>query len=257
MSRHRLLFCYFLVLFQWMAAQNSYQIGIHSHNDYQQIKPFWNAYENGLNSIEIDVYLKNDNLYVTHSESEINKKRTIESLYLNPLEKVISSELDSINTLQILIDIKSDAKNTLNKIIEILNQYPQIINQKNISIVISGNRPDPKEYEYYPDFIYFDYQSLDPLVKQKVWNKIALISLNFKKFSNWNGKSSMTAKDYKKVDSILRIAHQYGKPFRFWATPDTEVAWEAFRILGVNYINTDHPAQASNYFKKRIRYYLK
>ena len=91
MSRHRLLFCSFLVLFQWMAAQNSYQIGIHSHNDYQQIKPFWNAYENGLNSIEIDVYLKNDNLYVTHSESEINKRRTIESLYLNPLEKVISS----------------------------------------------------------------------------------------------------------------------------------------------------------------------
>ena len=41
----------------------------------------------------------------------------------------------------------------LDKIIEILNQYPQIINQKNISIVISGNRPDPKEYEYYPDFI--------------------------------------------------------------------------------------------------------
>ena len=143
------------------------------------------------------------------------------------------------------------------KIVEILNQYPQIINQKNISIVISGNRPDPKEYEYYPDFIYFDYQSLDPLVKQKMWNKIALISLNFKKFSNWNGKSRMTAKDYKKVDSVLRIAHQYGKPFRFWATPDTEVAWEAFHILGVNYINTDHPAQASNFFKKKIRYYLK
>ena len=126
MSRHRLLFCYFLVLFQWMAAQNSYQIGIHSHNDYQQIKPFWNAYENGLNSIEIDVYLKNDNLYVTHSESEINKRRTIESLYLNPLEKVISSELDSINTLQILIDIKSDAKSTLNKIVEIPVSYTHL-----------------------------------------------------------------------------------------------------------------------------------
>ena len=200
----------------------------------------------------VDVFLKNNTLYVTHSESEINKKRTIESLYLTSLEKLISSQLYSINKLQILIDIKSDPKNTLNKIVQILNQYPQIINQKNISIVISGNRPDPEEYEYYPDFIFFDHQSLDPLVKQKMWSKIALISLDFGKFSNWNGKGSMTAKDYKKVDSVVRIAHQYGKPFRFWATPDTKGAWKTFRILGVNYINTDHPAQASNYFKKEI-----
>ena len=252
MSRIYILFFYFFTLIQWIAAQNSNQIGIHSHNDYLQIKPFWTAYENGLNSIEIDVFLKNNTLYVTHSESEINKKRTIESLYLTSLEKLISSQLYSINKLQILIDIKSDPKNTLNKIVQILNQYPQIINQKNISIVISGNRPDPEEYEYYPDFIYFDYQSLDPLVKQKMWSKIALISLDFGKFSNWNGKGSMTAKDYKKVDSVVRIAHQYGKPFRFWATPDTKVAWKTFRTLGVNYINTDHPAQASNYFKKEI-----
>ena len=252
MSRFYILFFYFFTFFQWIAAQNSNQIRIHSHNDYRQIKPFWTAYENGLNSIEIDVFLKNNTLYVTHSESEINKKRTIESLYLTSLEKLISSQLYSINKLQILIDIKSDPKNTLNKIVQILNQYPQIINQKNISIVISGNRPDPEEYEYYPDFIFFDHQSLDPLVKQKMWSKIALISLDFGKFSNWNGKGSMTAKDYKKVDSVVRIAHQYGKPFRFWATPDTKGAWKTFRILGVNYINTDHPAQASNYFKKEL-----
>jgi alkaline phosphatase len=108
MSRFYILFFYFFTFIQWIAAQNSNQIGIHSHNDYRQIKPFWTAYENGLNSIEIDVFLKNNTLYVTHSESEINKKRTIESLYLTSLEKLISSQLYSINKLQILIDIKSD-----------------------------------------------------------------------------------------------------------------------------------------------------
>jgi alkaline phosphatase len=60
----------------------------------------------------------------------------------------------------------------------------------------------------------------------------------------------MNEKDYQKVDSVVRIAHQYGKPFRFWATPDTQAAWELFRKLGIDYINTDQPAQASTYFNK-------
>ena len=75
---------------------------MHSHNDYQQSIPFWTAYESGLNSIEVDVFLKNDSLYVTHSESEIIKDRTIESLYLTPLSKIISSQSDSIKTTYIL-----------------------------------------------------------------------------------------------------------------------------------------------------------
>ena len=252
MTRFLLLLLYPFIFFQSILAQNLNQIGIHSHNDYQQTKPFWTAYKNGLNSIEIDVFLKNDSLYVTHSESEINKKRTIESLYLNTINKIISRQNDSIRRLQILIDIKSDPKTTLNKIVQILNQFPQIINHKNISIVISGNRPDIKEYESYPDFIYFDYQSLDPILKEKTWDKVALISLNFRKFSKWNGKGKITDNDYKKVDSVVKIAHQYGKPFRFWSSPDTKVAWKFFFNLGVNYINTDHPKKVHDFILKEI-----
>lgn len=250
MSRYCSLIFYSCIFLQSIVAQNSNQIGIHSHNDYQQIIPFWTAYENGLNSIEIDVFLKNDTLYVTHSESEIIKERTIENLYLNPLNKVISRKFDSKKKLQILLDIKSQAIITLSKLIQILNQYPQIINQENINIVISGNRPDPKDYEYYPDFIHFDYQSLDFSENEKMSDKIALISLNFKNISDWNGEGDITDNDYKKIDSILRIAHQYRKPFRFWATPDTKVAWKVFSKLGVDYINTDQPAKASAYFIK-------
>ncbi|MEK9614099.1 MAG: phosphatidylinositol-specific phospholipase C/glycerophosphodiester phosphodiesterase family protein [Flavobacteriaceae bacterium] len=226
------------------------QIGIHSHNDYQQNVPFWTAYKNGLNSIEIDVFLKYNTLYVTHSESEIIAERTIENLYLNPIKNEILYSWNPDKKLQLLIDIKSETQVTLNKLVQTLNQYPELIDQRKISIVISGNRPDPKEYSNYPDYILFDYQSLDPLKNEEIWNKIALISLSFKKFSNWNGKGKMTEKYYRKVDSVVRIAHQYGKPFRFWATPDTKTAWELFRKLGIDYINTDQPAQASAYFNK-------
>jgi alkaline phosphatase len=152
--------------------------------------------------------------------------------------------------LQILIDIKSESQLTLNKLEKTLNYYPKIIDKENISIVISGNRPDPKKYMDYPDFIVFDYQSLDPLENDKIWPKIALISLNFKNYSSWNGVGNISVEDFIKLDSIVRLAHSYGKPFRFWGTPDSEIAWEVFRKLRVDYINTDKPIQVAAYFNK-------
>ncbi len=250
MFRTLVLFVGFIIFFQCKKAQNSIQLGLHSHNDYEQSIPFWTAYESGLNSIEVDVFLKNDSLYVTHSESEIINDRTIESLYLTPLSKVISSQSDSMKKLQILVDIKSESQPTLNKLEKTLNYYPEIIDKENISIVISGNRPDPKKYVDYPDFIVFDYQSLDPLENDKIWSKIALISLNFKNYSSWNGVGNISAEDFTKLDSIIRLAHSYGKPFRFWGTPDSEIAWEVFRKLRIDYINTDKPVQVAAYFNK-------
>lgn len=249
---HKVLFLLFglFVFFQCGKSEGSIKLGIHSHNDYEQDIPFWTAYKNGLNSIEIDLFLKNDSLYVTHSESEIIADRTIEHLYLNSLSKVASSQLGIKKKLQILIDIKSESHTTLNRLIKTLNYYPEIIGKENISIVISGNRPIPKKYVDYPDFIYFDYQSLYPIENEKIWKKIALISLNFKKYSSWNGVEDMSVEDFKKLDSLVKMAHYYKKPLRFWGTPDNKIAWEVFKELGVDYINTDKPIQVSTYFNE-------
>ena len=249
---HKVLFLLFglFVFFQCGKSEDSIKLGIHSHNDYEQDIPFWTAYKNGLNSIEIDLFLKNDSLYVTHSESEIIADRTIEHLYLNSLSKVASSQLGIKKKLQILIDIKSESHTTLNRLIKTLNYYPEIIDKENISIVISGNRPIPKKYVDYPDFIYFDYQSLYPIENEKIWKKIALISLNFKKYSSWNGVEDMSVEDFKKLDSLVKMAHYNKKPLRFWGTPDNKIAWEVFKELGVDYINTDKPIQVSTYFNE-------
>ena len=59
----------------------------------------------------------------------------------------------ALKKLQILIDVKSESIKTLNRVIKSLNYYPEIIDEDNISIVISGNRPIPEKYINYPDFI--------------------------------------------------------------------------------------------------------
>jgi len=244
---HHFITCCLFIVLQSVTAQQGKGFKIHSHNDYQQNVPFWSAYANGLNSIEVDVFLKNDTLFVTHGELEIKKDRTIENLYLEPIQKALALKFSEQQELQLLVDIKSDTYSTLKKLITVLERYPDIIHNNNISIVISGNRPKVGEYLNYPEYIKFDHQSLKSPNEEKVWDKIALISLNFKMFSRWNGKGRLTADDYKRVKDVIDRAHSYEKPFRFWGTPDSKTAWKAFRDLGVDFINTDLPYASSSY----------
>ncbi|PIB30570.1 alkaline phosphatase [Maribacter sp. 4G9] len=222
---------------------------IHSHNDYAQPVPFWDAYANQLNSIEVDVFLKDDTLYVTHDEKDIVPGRTLQNLYLNPLMQAMALNFGEQKKLQLLIDIKSEYKNTLRQLVLVLEQYPMITDLDKIAIVISGNRPPIKEYTTYPKYIQFDYQSLEDIESKKIWDKIALISLSFKNFSNWNGKGRLTKDDLEKIKEVVQKAHSYNKPFRFWATPDSKTAWKAFVDLGVDFINTDMPKESSLYLK--------
>jgi alkaline phosphatase len=212
-----------------------------------QTIPFWNAYGNGLNSIEVDIFLKNDTLYATHSQADIKKSHTIESLYLRPIEKALALDLKGPRELQLLVDIKSETNATLNKLVSVLEKYPAIIHNGNISIVISGNMPSPDEFPSYPDYIHFDYQNLGDLKNDAVWAKVALISLNFEKFSSWNGKGRLTKKDSAIVAETINKAHSFGKPFRFWATPDSKTSWKALADMGVDFINTDMPFACASY----------
>ncbi|MGI9549789.1 MAG: alkaline phosphatase [Aurantibacter sp.] len=245
-KKHLLLILALCIVAQFVSAQ---QFKIHSHNDYLQNVPFWSAYANELNSIEVDIFLKNDTLFVTHGEREIIKDRTIENLYLQPIQRAMSLQMGNPGELQLLVDIKSEPYSTLKKLISILKKYPNIIDKKKISIVISGNRPMTKEYINYPDYIRFDYQSLEDIQNENTWNKVALISLNFKKYSSWNGKGRLTADDHKRVKGVIDKAHSYDKPFRFWGSPDSKTTWKAFRDLGVDLINTDLPYASSSYLK--------
>ncbi|MGB5499478.1 MAG: alkaline phosphatase [Maribacter sp.] len=239
----------FLLVVQLFYAQQKSTYKIHSHNDYEQNVPFWNAYSNGLCSIEVDVFLKNDTLYATHGENEIKPDRTIENLYLLPIQKAILLKLGSQQPLQLLIDIKSEPYSTLKALIGVLGKYPKILHSENIAIVISGNRPKVNEYIKYPDYIKFDYQSLEDLQKEGFWDKVALISLDFGKFSTWNGKGRLTVEDYDIIKDVIDKAHSHGKPFRFWGCPDSKTAWKAFLELGVDFINTDMPYASSSYLK--------
>src|SRR5690606_29337329 len=141
------------------------------------------------------------------SEADIKKGQTFESLYLQPIQKAFDLKLGEQQNLQLLVDIKSEAYTTLKQIISDIKKYPKIINNPAITIVISGSRPKTEDYPKYPDYIKFDYQSLDGNLSPEIWDKVAMISLNFRGSSMWSGKGSLTGEDLKRVKTAIDKAH--------------------------------------------------
>ncbi|KPM32181.1 Alkaline phosphatase [Croceitalea dokdonensis DOKDO 023] len=245
MKQYCILF--FIIVTHLTLAQKNTDFRIHSHNDYYQSVPFWKGVSAGASSVEVDVFLIGDSLYVAHSKQEIVAARTFEKLYLEPMQKLAELGLQRPENLQLLIDIKSEAYTTLDAIVKNLKKYPELIHNQAFTFVISGNRPKPIEYNNYPDFILFDYQGLEAVKSQDIRDKIAMVSLSFRNFSGWNGKGRLTAVDLEKVATAIQKAKSLGKPFRFWGTPDSKTAWNALLRLGVDFINTDQPFDCAQY----------
>jgi alkaline phosphatase len=136
----------------------------HSHNDYEQKFPFWDAYNNCFGSIEADIFLvkDNDELLVAHSSEELAiRKIRLDSSYLIPIVNCVKKNKgypypDKSKKLQILVDIKTTAAATLNQLVKTINRYPELTNNPLVQFTISGNRPGSDSFTMYPSFITFD-----------------------------------------------------------------------------------------------------
>lgn len=64
----------------------------HSHNDYWRIVPLYSALEAGCISVEADVWLYDEELYVGHDIASLTRNRTLKSLYIDPLVKILEGQ---------------------------------------------------------------------------------------------------------------------------------------------------------------------
>ena len=64
----------FLVFKVSAQAQQYTTSNAHSHNDYENVAPFELAYSKGFGSIEADIFLQNDTLFVGHDLQEIKRQ---------------------------------------------------------------------------------------------------------------------------------------------------------------------------------------
>lgn len=253
---NKLLFTFLIVLSTTAFSQPaSYTVAnAHSHNDYEQPVPLLTAYNEAFGSIEADIFWHNGELLVAHNTDELALHRTLEDLYLKPLQSFVEKNkghiyADGARRLQLMIDIKTDSVTTLNKLVELLQKYPVLTQCSTLQIAISGSRPEVSAYASYPSFIWFDGE-LQKEYPAAALARVVMLSADLKQYTTWNGKGIIPSPQWDTLQKLVSHAHALNKPVRFWGAPDFTNAWIQLVRLQVDYINTDSIKALSDFLRK-------
>jgi hypothetical protein len=131
-------------------------IPCHSHNDYWRRVPLYEAVHYGCIGVEADVWLFDEELYVGHITASLTKNRTLRTLYVDPLVRM----LDHINaqtqygaditpshvygifdeapeqTLVLLIDFKMDGREQF----PVVSSHLEALREKNYLSYFNGDK---------------------------------------------------------------------------------------------------------------------
>lgn len=229
---------------------------IHSHNDYAQRVPFFQAYAQQVSSIEADVFLHDGQLLVGHDVEDLRADMTFEALYVEPIVTLFARNggrafRDSDQTLQLMVELKSETDPTLRAVAALLGRWPEVfdpeVNPAAVRVAVTGRVPAPEAFDRYPRFLGFD-GAWDADYTPEQLERIALISTNFRDFSQWNGKGTIIPAEKERLEQVIDRAHEQGKPVRFWNAPEGTTVYYTFYDMGIDYINTDNPEVCAAFF---------
>ena len=230
------------------------QVKIHAHNDYLKPFPLSNALQQHCFSIEVDIFLVKEQLLVGHTLKETSKKKTLTSLYINPIISLFkkhhgSISADSSYKTSLVIDIKQNGTEVLKELVKIFQPlrayFDRSVNPHAVQLIISGDRGPLSEWKNYPAYIFFDGRPFEEY-DQNAIDKIAMVSDNYYKYLNSRNNNG----DSIKLSAAVKQAHDWNKPFRFWGSPDTETVWKLLKQSGADIINTDKLRECREYFNK-------
>ncbi|TFC66389.1 phosphatidylinositol-specific phospholipase C/glycerophosphodiester phosphodiesterase family protein [Cryobacterium sp. TMT2-4] len=244
------------------------QDAAHAHNDYEHERPLFDALEHGFTSVEADVWLVDGELLVAHDLEDVQAGVTLESLYLDPLDRLVDGLAGSVysgwdGSFQLLIDIKSDGESTYAAIEEDLAEHRSIMTKYTngktksgpVVAVVSGNRPLKSMQNLDSRLAFYDGRSGD-LTSGIPADLMPLVSENWNKLFVWQGVGPMPESEKVKLREYVQSAHSQGYHVRFWGTLDVpsearEAIWTELHEAGVDHINTDDLAALEKFLGSR------
>lgn len=235
----------------------------HAHNDYEHSRPLLDALDQGFMSVEADVWLVDGRLLVAHDREALRPDRTLDALYLEPLQARASATAGRIyqsgGEFLLWIDVKSEAEPTYAVLRDVLARYTSMLTVYRgdvrtagaVTVIVSGNRArevmarEPLRYAAVdgrlPDLDLDASPSLVPVVSD-----------NWENVFTWRGVGAMADDEREKLGAIVRRAHEQGRTIRFWAIPDTPAGWRVCLDAGVDFINTDDLAGLRAFLRNRV-----
>ncbi|MEV6766429.1 phosphatidylinositol-specific phospholipase C/glycerophosphodiester phosphodiesterase family protein [Streptomyces sp. NPDC051105] len=229
----------------------------HAHNDYEHTHPLFDALGHRFGSVEADIFLVGDQLLIGHTADDLDPSRTLESLYLDPLARIVKANHGSVyrgwrEPLQLLIDIKTEGSSTYLELDRHLRRYQHLFTTYAhgrvipgaVTNVISGDRAarTPMEAQTVRRAFY-DGRFTD-LGTSALASFVPLISDNWQLNFTWLGEGAFPEAERQKLRAIIGQAHDRGQTVRFWNTPDVagdarDALWSELLAADVDYFNTD------------------
>jgi alkaline phosphatase len=258
MKIHRKIFFLIFLLLVCVSAYAQYPVRLHSHNDYNNMVPFYTTYSQMMESIECDMFLVGDELLVGHDRKDLKPDRTFEKLYLDPVLDCYKANggkawPGSDERLQLLLEDKNrNPEPFIKALVKRLSKYPEVfdpkVNPYAARIVLTGVEvPDEDALKDIPEYILFDGEYGVEYSDGQL-ERIYMISTEFGKLAKWNGKGKLIRSDEAEVKECIEKVHSLGKPIRFWGAPDCPTAWNTLYRFGVDFVGTDNVVKCADFF---------
>lgn len=266
MRFHIQFLCFLLVLCAIAAPSHGKTpvvplVHAHAHNDYNHERPLLDALDHGFCSVEADIYLVDGQLLVAHNRDDVDPARTLQALYLDPLQKRVHENGGHVYPngprFILLVDIKENGEATYTVLRDVLRQFKEMLTsftptsttEGAVTVILSGDRPTSVLAAEAHRYAAIDgrVSDLDAPIN---FNLVPLISDNWRSQFDWFGSGPMPSEVHDKLYGITKKAHEAGCLVRFWGIPPREDLWKALREAGVDLINTDNLAQLQQYLLK-------
>lgn len=222
------------------------QTVMHAHNDYEHSKPLWDALSLGFRSVEADIFLRDDQLMVSHIG--IIMQGTLESLYIQPLLQRIheyGSVLGDDKPFTLWIDLKEQNEKILEKLLQTLSPYSEFatvntwgFGAEPIHVIVTGANDDAKEFlRRNAAFRRFAIDSAsivptDPIAQEHTFEAY---SISWQAVNSGFLSSSYSAN----AEQMIQCAHAQNRAVRFYGMPEEASLWKSLRDLGVDYLGAD------------------
>jgi hypothetical protein len=236
-----------------LPMQSATRPAFHAHNDYLHSRPLFDALDQGFDSVEVDVFLANNELLVGHFFWEVKPERTLESLYLLPLSKL--NKEGRLKNIWLMVDIKSNEVERSAMILDQqLRRYPGLfarVGEKDdapVKVLLSGNMPREWVCSGKSNLLRLDGREGE-LGNAEQAAIFPWVSEPWSKHFSWKGKGPISEIEKNKLKTMALKAASAKQQLRFWGAPDLPECWKIQADSGVQRIGTDNlPGLAKHKF---------
>ena len=225
----------------------------YAHNDYENRRPLMEAIHAGYSGAEVDYYLVGGRLLVGHDAATLQRQRTLESLYLDPLRQLLASR-NSIcpPPRPFLLNIEAKQRNpaAADSLMSLLTRYADVVGPgMPVRVVLVGWVPrsdSPSSLS-----VHYRVTSIEKIDQVPSDPRVVLISVRYRDLFRWDGRGDPDDGFRSLLADLVGRAHTVpDRRLRIYEVPYRESVYRSLLEGGVDLIGVKDLARGSALLKQ-------